>query len=94
MAGNDRYHLPHRDLVAGYIETVAETNLFDALVCVPICDDVIPAHLMAAARLNLPSVFVTGGYMQLNRHRGNVLEPLDIAPRAFYRIQDRQDRQP
>jgi len=80
MAGNDRYHLPHRDLVAGYIETVAETNLFDALVCVPICDDVIPAHLMAAARLNLPSVFVTGGYMQLNRHKGKDLEPLDIAP--------------
>ena len=83
MAGNDRYHLPHRDLVAGYIETVAETNLFDGLVCVPICDDVIPAHLMAAARLNLPSVFVTGGYMQLNRHKGEVLEPLDIAPVHF-----------
>ena len=49
-------------------------------VCVPICDDVIPAHLMAAARLNLPSVFVTGGYMQLNRHKGDVLEPLDVAP--------------
>jgi dihydroxy-acid dehydratase len=102
MAGNDRYHLPHRDLVAGYIETVAETNLFDALVCVPICDDVIPAHLMAAARLNLPSVFVTGGYMQLNRHKGKDLEPLDIAPvhftefkagkiddREFSRIKDR-----
>jgi len=80
MAGNDRYHLPHRDLVAGYIETVAETNLFDGLLCVPICDDVIPAHLMAAARLNLPAVFVTGGYMQLNRHKGDVLEPLDVAP--------------
>ncbi|CAB1079406.1 Dihydroxy-acid dehydratase (EC [Olavius algarvensis Delta 1 endosymbiont] len=83
MAGDDRFHLPHRDLVAGYIETVAETNLFDGLVCVPICDDVIPAHLMAAARLNLPSVFVTGGYMQLNRHQGEDLEPLDVAPVHF-----------
>jgi dihydroxy-acid dehydratase len=81
MAGNDNYHLPHRDLVAGYIETVAKTNLFDGMVFVPVCDDVIPGHLMAAARLNLPAVAVTGGYMQLNRHKGEVLDPLDIAPK-------------
>ena len=56
IAGNDNFHLPHRDLVAGYIETVALTNLFDAMVFVPICDDVIPGHLMAAARLNLPAL--------------------------------------
>lgn len=83
MAGNDRYHLPHRDLVAGYIETVAMTNLLDAMVFIPVCDDVIPGHLMAAARLDLPSVFVTGGYMQLNRHRGKRIDPLDVAPKHF-----------
>lgn len=83
MAGHDRYHLPHRDLVAGYIEAVAETNLFDAMVFIPVCDDVIPGHLMAAARLNLPSMVVTGGYMQLNRYRGMALDPLAIAPRHF-----------
>jgi dihydroxy-acid dehydratase len=83
MTGNDNYHLPHRDLVAGYIETVALTNLFDAMVFVPICDDVIPGHLMAAARLNLPAVVVTGGYMQLNRYKGDILDPLDVAPRHF-----------
>jgi dihydroxy-acid dehydratase len=102
MAGNDNYHLPHRDLVAGYIETVARTNLFDAMVFVPICDDVIPGHLMAAARLNLPAVVVTGGYMQLNRYKGEIIDPLDVAPKhysefkagnisadEFCRIQDR-----
>lgn len=102
MAGNDNYHLPHRDLVASYIETVALTNLFDGLVFVPVCDDVIPGHLMAAARLNIPSVVVTGGYMQLNRYKGEVLDPLDVAPKyyaefkegkisadEFYRIKDR-----
>jgi dihydroxy-acid dehydratase len=102
MAGNDNYHLPHRDLVAGYIETVALTNLFDGMVFVPVCDDVIPGHLMAAARLNLPAVVVTGGYMQLNRHKGEILDPLDVAPKhysdfkagkinadEFCRIQDR-----
>jgi len=83
MAGHDNYHLPHRDLVAGYIETVAMTNLFDAMVFVPVCDDVIPAHLMAAARLNLPSVVVTGGYMQLNTYKGKVIDPLAVAPRHF-----------
>ncbi len=83
MAGNDNYHLPHRDLVAGYIETVAQTNLFDGMVFVPVCDDVIPGHLMAAARLNLPSVVVTGGYMQLNRYKGETLDPLDVAPKHF-----------
>jgi len=83
MAGNDNYHLPHRDLVASYIETVALTNLFDGLVLVPVCDDVIPGHLMAAARLNLPSVVVTGGYMQLNRYKGEVLDPLDVAPKYY-----------
>ncbi|MBW2369848.1 MAG: dihydroxy-acid dehydratase [Deltaproteobacteria bacterium] len=84
MAGHDNYHLPHRDLVAGYIETVAMTNLFDAMVFVPVCDDVIPAHLMAAARLDIPSVVVTGGYMQLNRYKGEVLDPLAVAPKHFF----------
>jgi len=83
MAGNDRYHLPHRDLVAGYIETVAMTNLLDALVLIPICDDVIPGHLMAAARLNLPALVVTGGYMQLNRFKGKRIDPLDVAPKHY-----------
>jgi dihydroxy-acid dehydratase len=83
MAGHDNYHLPHRDLVAGYIEAVAKTNLFDAMVFIPICDDVIPGHLMAAARLNIPSVVVTGGYMRLNRYKGMTLDPLTIAPKHF-----------
>jgi dihydroxy-acid dehydratase len=83
MAGNDNYHLPHRDLVAGYIETVSKTNLFDGLVFVPVCDDVIPGHLMAAARVDLPAVVVTGGYMHLNRHKGARLDPLAVAPRYY-----------
>ncbi len=94
MAGHDNYHLPHRDLVAGYIETVAMTNLFDAMVYVPVCDDVIPAHLMAAARLDIPAVVVTGGYMQLNTYQGEPVDPLGVAPKHFAdfkagRIQDR-----
>ncbi len=88
MAGHDNYHLPHRDLVAGYIETVARTNLFDGLVFVPVCDDVIPAHLMAAARLDLPALVVTGGYMQLNRYGGVELDPLAVAPRYYRQFRE------
>ena len=95
MAGGDNYHLPHRDLVASYIEVVAKTNLLDAMVFVPVCDDVVPGHLMAAARLDLPAVVVTGGYMHLNRYEKAHLDPLDVAPvhfRAFKenKIDERQ----
>ncbi len=83
MAGHDNYHLPHRDLVAGYIETVAMTNLFDAMVYVPVCDDVVPAHLMALARIDIPSIVVTGGYMSVNRHRGKPIDPLTVANTHF-----------
>lgn len=79
MAGDDRYLLPVRDLIAAYIETMAAANLFDALVLVPVCDDVIPGHLMAAARLDLPTVVVTGGYMSLNRWCGQPIDPLQVA---------------
>ena len=83
MAGHDNYHLPHRDLVAGYIETVAMTNLFDAMVYVPICDDVVPGHLMALARIDIPSIVVTGGYMSVNRFRGKPIDPLTVANKHF-----------
>ena len=88
MAGDDRYLLPYRDVVAAYIETIARASLFDAMVFVPVCDDVIPGHLMAAARLDLPAVVVTGGYMRLNRWDGAPVDPLDV---AGGHLVDRQD---
>jgi dihydroxy-acid dehydratase len=86
MAGHDNYHLPHRDLVAGYIEAAAMTNLFDAMVFVTVCDDVVPAHMMAAARLDLPAVVVTGGYMSLNRYGSEPVDPLDVAGSHYSRF--------
>jgi len=58
-----RYSLPSRELIADSIETMAEAHGFDGLVLIPSCDKTVPAHLMAAARLNLPAVVVTGGPM-------------------------------
>jgi len=58
-----KYSLPSRELIADSVEAVVEAHAFDALVFVPNCDKIIPGMLMAAVRLNLPAVFVSGGPM-------------------------------
>lgn len=58
-----RYSLCTRELIADTIECMARAHAFDALVFIPNCDKVVPGMLMAAARLNLPSIFVSGGPM-------------------------------
>jgi dihydroxy-acid dehydratase len=58
-----KYSLPSRELIADSVEVMAEAHAFDALVFIPNCDKIIPGMLMAAARLNLPSIFVSGGPM-------------------------------
>lgn len=57
------YSLPSRELIADSIECMANAHMFDALVFIPNCDKVVPGMLMAAARLDLPCVFVSGGPM-------------------------------
>jgi len=61
------YSLPSRELIADTVESMAEAHAFDALVLVPSCDKVVPGMLMAAVRLNLPAVVVTGGPMLAGR---------------------------
>ncbi|MDR2468240.1 MAG: dihydroxy-acid dehydratase [Spirochaetaceae bacterium] len=58
-----RYSLITRELIADSIECMARAHAFDALVFIPNCDKIVPGMLMAAARLNLPAVFVSGGPM-------------------------------
>ncbi len=69
----DRYTLPARDLVAAEVETAAEVNVLDGLVLLCTCDKVVPGMLMATARLNLPAIFVTGGYMPPGNFRGETV---------------------
>lgn len=59
----NRYNLPWRDIAVSYLEAVATANMFDAMVFVGVCDEVVPAHLMAAVRLDLPAILVLGGSM-------------------------------
>jgi dihydroxy-acid dehydratase len=58
-----KYSLPSRELIADSIEIMAEGHAFDALVFIPNCDKIIPGMLMAALRLNVPAIFVSGGPM-------------------------------
>jgi len=58
-----KYSLPSRELIADSIEIMVEAHQFDALVFIPSCDKVVPAMLMAAVRLNIPSIFISGGPM-------------------------------
>lgn len=58
-----RYSLPSRELIADSVETLAMAHCFDALVLIPNCDKIIPGMLMAAARINIPSIVISGGPM-------------------------------
>ena len=58
-----KYSLASRELIADTVEVMVQAHRFDALVFIPNCDKVVPGMLMAAARLNLPSIFVSGGPM-------------------------------
>ncbi len=58
-----KYSLPSRELIADSVEIVAEAHAFDALVFVTNCDKIVPGMLMAAVRLNIPAIFISGGPM-------------------------------
>jgi dihydroxy-acid dehydratase len=65
-----RYSLPTRELIADSIECMVLAHGFDGLIYIPNCDKIVPGMLMAAARLNLPGVFVSGGPMLAGRRKG------------------------
>ncbi|MCJ7575687.1 MAG: dihydroxy-acid dehydratase [Dehalococcoidia bacterium] len=74
-----KYSLPSRELIADSVEIVAQAHAFDGLVFIPNCDKVVPGMLMAAVRLNLPSVFVSGGPMLAGKLAlGNAVRAVDI----------------
>lgn len=62
--------IPSRNSIADQVEITAEGNFFDGMVMLSTCDSIVPGHLMAAARLDIPTILVTGGYMPLGQFRG------------------------
>ncbi|MGY4706937.1 dihydroxy-acid dehydratase [Candidatus Bipolaricaulota sp. J31] len=73
-----RYSLPSRELIADCAEAMVRAHAFDAVVFVPNCDKVTPGMLLAAARLNLPTVFVSGGPMLAGEFRGRRVDLSDV----------------
>jgi dihydroxy-acid dehydratase len=65
-----RYSLPSRELIADAVETMVQAHCFDAMICIPNCDKIVPGMLMGAARVNIPTIFVSGGPMAAGVDRG------------------------
>jgi len=59
-----RYSLPSRELIADSFETVVEAHRLDGVVCIPNCDKIVPGMLMGAVRVNVPTIFISGGPMK------------------------------
>jgi len=74
------YSLPSRDIIADSVEYMVNAHCADALVCISNCDKITPGMLMAALRLNIPAVFVSGGPMEAGRlqNSGGVTQKLDL----------------
>ena len=73
-----RYSLPSRELIADCIETVVQAHQLDALVCVPNCDKIVPGMLMATMRLNIPTIFVSGGPMKAGEVEGKKVDLISV----------------
>lgn len=73
-----RYSLASREIIADTVESMAQAHQLDGLVCIPTCDKVVPGMLMAAARLDIPAIFVTGGPMKPGKFKGKAVDLIDV----------------
>jgi len=74
-----KYSLASREIIADSVETMARAHCFDGLVCIPNCDKIIPGMLMAAVRLNIPTIFVSGGPMAAGKTKdGKTVDLISI----------------
>ncbi len=71
------YSLPSRDIIADSVEYMANAHCIDALVCISNCDKITPGMMMAAMRLNIPTIFVSGGPMEAGRDGDRKLDLID-----------------
>ena len=63
-----KYSLPSRELIADSVESIARAHCFDAMICVPNCDKIVPGMLIGALRVNIPTIFASGGPMAPGKH--------------------------
>ena len=74
-----KYSLASREIIADSVETMVRAHCFDGLICIPNCDKIIPGMLMAAMRLNVPTIFVSGGPMAAGKTKdGEVIDLISV----------------
>ncbi len=73
--GGMKYSLPSREIIADSVETMCRAHCFDGMICIPNCDKIVPGMLMASMRINIPTVFVSGGPMLAGKKEG---KPIDL----------------
>jgi len=71
------YSLPSREIIADSMETVMNAHQLDAMICIPNCDKIVPGMIMGALRINVPTVFVSGGPMEAGHKKDGT--PIDLA---------------
>ncbi|KPK82188.1 MAG: dihydroxy-acid dehydratase, partial [Phycisphaerae bacterium SM23_33] len=92
-----KYSLASRELIADCVESMCQAHQFDAMICIPNCDKIVPGMFMAAARVNVPTLFVSGGPMEAGRVAGRDVDLIDqfyaVALRQVGKLSARQVRQ-
>lgn len=74
-----RYSLPSRELIADSVETMVNAHWFDGMICIPNCDKITPGMLMGAMRVNIPTIFVSGGPMKAGKtSKGEVVDLVSV----------------
>ncbi|WP_300970315.1 dihydroxy-acid dehydratase domain-containing protein, partial [Helicobacter rodentium] len=73
------YSLPSRELIADSIETMMNAHSLDAMICIPNCDKIVPGMLMGALRVNVPTIFVSGGPMKAGKLEDGTILDLNSA---------------
>ncbi|MCY0863316.1 MAG: dihydroxy-acid dehydratase [Sulfobacillus sp.] len=73
-----RYSLPSREIIADSIETMVRAHAFDGMICIPNCDKIVPGMLMGALRVNIPTIFVSGGPMAAGRWNGRAVDLISV----------------
>jgi dihydroxy-acid dehydratase len=81
-----KYSLPSRDLIADCVESMVRAHPFDAMICIPNCDKIVPGMFLAALRLNIPTIFVSGGPMEAGIVAGKDVDLID----QFYAVAQAQ----
>jgi len=73
-----KYSLPSRDLIADSVESMVNAHCFDAMICIPNCDKIVPGMILGAIRANIPTIFSSGGPMAAGKVNGKAVDLISI----------------